>query len=71
MPDAHGQRVDVGERVDRRVEREAVARAVERLEHVGLERRVLEHGVREALGDEHVEGGVGQRVDRRADGSAP
>ena len=66
VPDRDRQRVDVGERVDRRVEREPVRSPRERLEHVGLERRVLDHGVREALGDRAWNAGVRHRVDRRA-----
>ena len=61
------QPVDVGERVDGRVEREPVEVAGEGLENVGGERGILDHGVREAVGDQPVEGGIGSDVDRRAD----
>ena len=66
VPHAHRQRVDIRERVDRRIERKAVERSVERLQNVGVKRYVFEHRVGEMVGDEAVEIRVRHRVDRRA-----
>src|SRR5579875_471401 len=61
-----GQRLDVGDRVDRRVPGEALAVGGERGVGLGGERGILDPGVREGFGDAPVEQRVGWLVDDRA-----
>ena len=62
----HSQRLDVGDRVDRRVPGDAVGERLEQRPGLVVDVGVLELGVGEGLGDLPVELGVGLDVDRGA-----